>query len=100
MAATNRIDILDPAIIRPGRLEKHIEIGNPSFQDRVDILIAHLGKKPVEGAIDFYALASMTEGFSGSHLEAVVNRANTVAFRERRAITHRDLEAAVKDLTA
>ncbi len=98
MAATNRMDILDPAIIRPGRLEKHIEIGNPAFQDRIDILIAHLGKKPIEGDIDFNTLAGMTEGFSGSHLEAVVNRANTAAFRERRAITHKDLEDAVMEL--
>lgn len=97
MAATNRMDILDPAIIRPGRLEKHIEIGNPSFQDRIYILIAHLGKKPIEGDINFHDLAHMTDGFSGSHLEAIVNRANTAAFRERRAITQQDLEAAAME---
>jgi len=97
MAATNRKDILDPALIRPGRLEKHIEIGNPSFQDRIDILVAHLGKKPVEKNIDLYLLASLTEGRSGAYLEAIVNRANTVAFRDRRTITHSDLETAIKE---
>lgn len=98
MAATNRMDILDPALIRPGRLEKHIEIGNPTFQDRVDILVAHLGKKPVEEDIDLYVLGSMTEGKSGAYLEAIVNRANTAAFRERRWITQDDLETAAQEL--
>ncbi|WP_054697992.1 ATP-binding protein [Syntrophomonas palmitatica] len=98
MAATNRKDILDPAIIRPGRLEKHIEIGNPEFNDRVAILKAHIGKKPIENDIDFYKLASWTEGKSGAFLETVVNIANTNAFRERRSITQTDLENAVIEL--
>lgn len=97
IAATNRKDILDPALIRPGRLEKHIYIGNPDYDARIGILKAHLGKKPINSDINFQRLATLTEGKSGAFLEAVVNRANTEAFRERRAITQRDLESAIKN---
>lgn len=99
IAATNRLDILDPAITRPGRLEKHIEIGNPSLQDRVLIFRAHLGNKPTSEDIDLHALAGDTENRSGAFLEAAVNRANIVAFRERRSITQNDLVTAVQELS-
>ncbi len=98
IAATNRKDILDPALIRPGRLEKHIYIGNPDYNARIGILKAHLGKKPISTDIDFGSLATLTEGKSGAFLEAVVNRANTEAFRERRAITQHDLEMVAKNI--
>ena len=96
IAATNRKDILDPALIRPGRIEKHIYIGNPDYDARIGILKAHLGKKPISSDINFQRLATLTEGKSGAFLEAVVNRANTEAFRERREINHHDLETAAK----
>jgi SpoVK/Ycf46/Vps4 family AAA+-type ATPase/uncharacterized membrane protein YhdT len=96
IAATNIKDILDPALIRPGRLEKHIYIGNPDYDARIGILKAHLGNKPISNDINFQRLATLTEGKSGAFLEAIVNRANTEAFRERREINHHDLEAATK----
>ena len=98
IAATNRMDILDPALIRPGRLEKHIEIGNPSYEERIAIIKAHIGKKPIHPDIDYNLLASMTENKSGAFLEACVNQANTNAFKERRSITQTDIETAVNEL--
>jgi len=97
IAATNRKDILDPALLRPGRLEKHIEIGLPGFEARCKILKVHLRNRPVE-KIDLGILGEITEGQSGAFLEAVVNRAATAAWRDRRRISQKDLFNAIKQL--
>lgn len=99
IAATNRIDILDPALIRPGRLEKHIEIGNPNFEERKAIIKAHIGQKPVELNIDYDILSGMTENKSGAFLEACVNQAITAAFKERRKITQIDLMKSIEEFS-
>ncbi|NLN49601.1 MAG: 26S protease regulatory subunit [Clostridiales bacterium] len=97
IAATNRMDILDPALIRPGRLEKHIEIGNPNFGERIAIIKAHIGQKPVKDDIDYHLLSELTKGKSGAFLEACVNQANISAFKERRKINQADLSKSIED---
>jgi len=86
IAATNRPDVLDPALLRPGRFEKQIEVPLPDARERVEIFRVHLRDKPVSSEIDCEQLAYFTEGFSGAQIEAAVREA-----------AYRAIERAIKD---
>ncbi len=83
LAATNRPDILDPALLRPGRFDRRITIGLPSMKDRMEILKIHADKKPLADDIDFEKIAQGTPGFSGAELENLLNEAAILAARRR-----------------
>ena len=81
MAATNRADILDPALLRPGRFDRQIYIGVPDIKGRVEILKVHAKKKPFEENVSFDAIARSTVGFTGADLENLLNEAALLAAR-------------------
>ena len=81
LAATNRKDKLDPAILRPGRLDRMVEVPNPDRRGREQILAVHARNKPIEESVDLTAIAMRTPGFSGAQLKAVVNEACLMAVR-------------------
>jgi cell division protease FtsH len=81
IAATNRADMLDPAITRPGRLDRKVEVPNPDRRGREQILAVHTMGKPIADGVDFTALARRTPGFSGAQLGALVNEACVDAVR-------------------
>ncbi len=81
LAATNRLDMLDPAVLRPGRFDEVIEIPMPDEQDRLEVFRVHLRNKPLEEGIDLVDLASRTGGFSGAEIGSVCNRAALMAVR-------------------
>jgi len=81
IAATNRADMLDPAITRPGRLDRRVEVPNPDRRGRQQILAVHTAGKPIADGVDFTALARRTPGFSGAQLAALVNEACVDAVR-------------------
>ena len=85
LGATNRSDILDAAVLRPGRFDEVVEIPVPDEKDREEIFRVHLRNKPLEKGIDPSDLASRTEGFSGAEIASVCNRAALTAVR--RAVT-------------
>ena len=82
LAATNRIDIVDPALLRPGRFDLVIELPMPDERARYEIFKVHIKEKPVTKDISFEELVKMTEGFTGADIEAVCNRAAMLAIRE------------------
>ncbi|MBK5191565.1 MAG: AAA family ATPase [Methanosarcinales archaeon] len=82
LAATNRIDIVDPALLRPGRFDIILELPMPDERARYEIFKVHTKKKPLSKDIRLEELAKMTEGFSGAEIEAVCNRAAMLAIRE------------------
>ena len=82
MAATNRADILDPALLRPGRFDRQIYIGVPDIKGRVEILKVHARKKPFEDDVSFDAIARSTVGFTGADLENLLNEAALMAARQ------------------
>ena len=82
MAATNRADILDPALLRPGRFDRQIYIGVPDIKGRVEILKVHARKKPFEDDVSFDAIARSTVGFTGADLENLLNEAALLAARQ------------------
>ncbi|MDO5382560.1 MAG: ATP-dependent zinc metalloprotease FtsH [Eubacteriales bacterium] len=95
MAATNRIDILDPAILRPGRFDRKIAVGRPDVQGRLDILKVHASKKPLGDDVDLEKLARTSAGFTGADLENVLNEAAINAAKgKNRYITNKDVEEA------
>ncbi len=97
IAATNRLDLLDPALLRPGRFDRIIEVPLPNLQGRYEILKVMLRKVKTSGDIDIWEIARLTEGMSGADLKAVVTEAGYYAIREgRRAIEQRDLVRAVE----
>jgi cell division protease FtsH len=81
IAATNRADTLDPAITRPGRLDRKVEVPNPDRRGREQILAVHVMGKPIAAGVDFTGLARRTPGFSGAQLRALVNEACVDAVR-------------------
>ena len=82
LAATNRRDVLDPALLRPGRFESHVEVPDPDAEARRAILNVHSGDKPLAEGVDIDSLAAGTEGYSGAGLEALVREASMRAIRE------------------
>jgi cell division protease FtsH len=95
IAATNRADILDQALLRPGRFDRQVYVANPDLKGREEILRVHLRKVTTDAAVDVRAIARGTPGFSGADLANVVNEAALLAGRNgRRAVVSSDLEAA------
>lgn len=95
LAATNRMDVLDPALLRPGRFDRRVSISLPDRKDRLEILKVHFAKKPLEKGIDLDALAAKTAGSSGADLANIANEAAIVAARQDRTkITQQDLTEA------
>jgi len=84
IAATNRKDMLDPALLRPGRFDRHIEVGLPDKKARIQILRLHTRNKPLHPEVDLEQVATETFGFSGAQLENVTNEAAVYAMRERK----------------
>jgi len=96
IAATNRIDILDEALLRPGRFDKHIYISIPSVSAREKILKEHLKNKPVQKGIDLTSAALKMHGMSGAHIASVVNEAALICVKNNcREITMSELDEAI-----
>ncbi len=92
MAATNRVDILDPAILRPGRFDRKISVGSPDVRGREDILKVHARNKPLAEDVDLKQVAQTTAGFTGADLENLLNESAIVAARNNRQyITMEDI---------
>ena len=95
MAATNRVDILDPAIMRPGRFDRKVHVGRPDVGGREEILQVHAKNKPLGDDVDLKQIAQTTAGFTGADLENLLNEAAIVAAKEGRAfITQADIRKA------
>jgi cell division protease FtsH len=95
VAATNRPDVLDPALLRPGRFDRQIVVPNPDINGRAKILEVHLKKVPKAPDVDAHVIARGTPGFSGADLANIVNEAALLAARQgKKVVTMRDLEAA------
>jgi len=95
MAATNRADILDKALLRAGRFDRQIYVGVPDIKGREDVLKVHFKGKPIGPDIDLKTIAKQTPGFTGADLENLVNEAALMAAKKgKKAITQRDIEAA------
>jgi cell division protease FtsH len=84
MAATNRDDMLDPAVRRPGRFDRVVEVGLPSAADRLEILRVHAGRRPLSESIDLERLAAVTVGYSGADLANLLNEAAIIAVQDGR----------------
>ena len=85
MAATNRVDILDPAILRPGRFDRKVAVGRPDVKGREEILMVHSREKPLAEDVDLQRVARTTSGFTGADLENLMNEAAILAARENRS---------------
>lgn len=85
MAATNRVDILDPAILRPGRFDRKVAVGRPDVKGREEILRVHSREKPLAEDVDLGRVARTTSGFTGADLENLLNEAAILAARENRS---------------
>ena len=95
MAATNRVDMLDKALLRPGRFDRHVNVTLPERKDRLEILKVHFKGKPVEENVDLEALAKKTAGSSGADLANIANESAITAAREgHKSITNADLTEA------
>jgi len=84
MAATNRPDVLDPALLRPGRFDRRVTIDLPDRKDREQILLVHARKKPLQEDVNLQIIAQRTPGFSGADLYSLMNEAAIIAAREKR----------------
>ncbi|RIM72574.1 ATP-dependent zinc metalloprotease FtsH, partial [Staphylococcus arlettae] len=101
IAATNRPDILDPALLRPGRFDRQIQVGRPDVKGREAILHVHAKNKPLDETVDLKAISQRTPGFSGADLENLLNEASLVAVREgKKKIDMRDIEEATDRVIA
>ncbi len=95
MAATNRPDILDPALLRPGRFDRRIVVSNPDVREREEILKIHTRNKPLDDDVDLKAIARRTPGFTGADLEALCNEAALLAARRNKTkISMAEMEEA------
>ena len=95
MAATNRVDILDPAIMRPGRFDRKVAVRRPDIGEREEILKVHAANKPLGDDVDLNRLARTTAGYTGADLENLLNEAAIEAARDSRAyISRKDIEDA------
>jgi cell division protease FtsH len=101
IAATNRRDILDPALLRPGRFDREIVVGYPDVKGREEILKVHSRNKPLGFDVDLKVIAKTTAGFTGADLENLMNEAAILAARRnRKAITSQDIEEATIKVVA
>lgn len=101
IAATNRRDILDPALTRPGRFDRQIVVGYPDVKGREEILKVHAKNKPIGPDVDLKVIAQTTQGFTGADLENLLNEAALLAARSsRKAITENDIEEATMKVIA
>ncbi|MBE6071956.1 MAG: ATP-dependent metallopeptidase FtsH/Yme1/Tma family protein [Clostridium butyricum] len=101
IAATNRPDILDPALLRPGRFDRQILVGAPDVKGREEILKVHTKKKPLEENVKLEVLAKRTPGFSGADLENLTNEAALLAVRRnRKQISMNEMEEAITRVVA
>ena len=95
MAATNRVDILDPAILRPGRFDRKVGVGKPDIRGREEILKVHSKEKPLGEDVDLHRIAQTTAGFTGADLENLMNEAAINTAKEgRKFLTQTDIEKA------
>lgn len=95
LAATNRSDVLDPALLRPGRFDRRVNIGLPDRKDREAILKVHFAKKPLDSNVDLDALAAKSAGSSGADLSNIANEAAIIAARhDRKTISQSDVTEA------
>ena len=95
MAATNRVDILDPAILRPGRFDRKISVGRPDVKGRREILEVHAKNKPLGDDVDLMQVAQTTAGFTGADLENLLNESAILAAKENRGyILQKDIQHA------
>lgn len=101
IGATNRIDLLDEAILRPGRFDRHIYVGNPNVKARKEIFDVHTRDKPLDASIDIEDLARKTHGFSGAQLANIANEAAIIAVRnKKRIIDINDFNSAIERVVA
>lgn len=95
MAATNRVDILDPAILRPGRFDRKVAVGTPDIGGREEILKVHAKNKPLGDDVNLQQIAQTTAGFTGADLENLLNEAAIIAAKENRSfIANKDVKRA------
>ena len=101
MAATNRADILDPALMRPGRFDRQIYVNVPDVKGREEIFKVHSRNKPLSADINFKSLARLTSGFTGADIENILNEAAILAAREnRKLIAMKDISEAINKVMA
>ncbi len=101
IAATNRRDILDPALLRPGRFDRQIVVGYPDVKGREEILNVHSKNKPLDKDVDLKVIAQTTQGFTGADLENLLNEAALLAARaDRKSINEKDIEEATMKVIA
>lgn len=101
MAATNRPDILDPALLRPGRFDRHVVVGAPDVKGREEIMKVHSKGKPLAPDVDLKVLAKRTPGFTGADIENMLNEAAILAARNgKKIITMQELEEAITRVIA
>ena len=95
MSATNRVDILDPAILRPGRFDRKVTVGRPDVKGREEILKVHAKGKPLGDDVDLKQIAQTTAGFTGADLENLLNESAILAAKENRVyVTQKDIRHA------
>lgn len=101
MAATNRADILDPALLRPGRFDRQIYVQVPDVRGREEIFKVHARNKPIASDIDFKTLARLTSGFTGADIENLLNEAAILCARDnRKVITMGDINEGINKVIA
>jgi cell division protease FtsH len=101
IAATNRADVLDPALLRPGRFDRHVTLDRPDVRGRRQILDVHVRNKPLDTTVDLDVLARQTPGFSGADLANLVNEGAILAARgDRKVIGMEDMEEAIARIVA
>ena len=97
MAATNRRDVLDPALVRPGRFDRIVYVDKPDFESRIEIFKVHLADKPHDQSMDLREIAFVTKQFTGAMIASLVNLSATMAYRAgREQITYKDVMAALE----
>ncbi len=100
MAATNRVDILDPALLRPGRFDRRVNINIPDIKGREEILKVHARNKPLDEKVDFKTIARITSGFTGAEIENLLNEAAILVAKEnRKFITETDIQKSIMKVT-
>lgn len=100
MAATNRVDILDPALLRPGRFDRRVNISIPDVKAREEILKVHARNKPISNEVDFKTIARITSGFTGAEIENLLNESAILAAKENRTeINEEDIQKSMMKVT-